>query len=532
MNSSVVQKKESAATSGASERDRFVGFAFAGADVLIEAQQTGRILFAAGACQTVLKVNAAELHGAQLTDIFDKPYAPSIKSMIHGSAGGGRRGPQVLRTAQGDTAEISMTRLPRPDSNLFIAVSARAETSAVAKFNDQEEFLDAAMASSERNQEVSITLLNLAGRSLDGDDIDPALEGDLDAAIAAYLQANAVSPNATGKVGDGQYGLVHSPDQAVEDILAELETVVSAVDPTFEGVSLQSETLHARELFERPEVARQALKRAVEEICQAVFTNEPDGMRSQMKNSIAETTNKIGWLSTTLQKRQFGISAQPIVSLKTQSLHHVEILCRFQENASPFDMITFAEDTALIQDLDLAVLDEALMAAKAGLVPEGTGMAVNVSGLSIQDPEFLLKLLQAYQDAPHIQERLLIEITESAQITDLETARSFVEALRKNGIQVCLDDFGAGASSFPYLQALDIDCVKIDGIYVGRMMKSEKDRLLVKSLAELCNSLGIVTVAEYVEDSGQVNALKEIGIHYAQGFYFGAPEPLTTPQKG
>jgi EAL domain-containing protein (putative c-di-GMP-specific phosphodiesterase class I) len=120
-------------------------------------------------------------------------------------------------------------------------------------------------------------------------------------------------------------------------------------------------------------------------------------------------------------------------------------------------------------------------------------------------------------------ERLLIEVTESMRIRDLDAANRVLAVLRADGHKVCLDDFGAGAASFPYIQALDVDYVKIDGAYVKRMETHLRDRAILKAMVGLCTDLGIGTVAEMVETDTQATALIDLGVQYAQGYLFGRP---------
>jgi EAL domain-containing protein (putative c-di-GMP-specific phosphodiesterase class I) len=117
----------------------------------------------------------------------------------------------------------------------------------------------------------------------------------------------------------------------------------------------------------------------------------------------------------------------------------------------------------------------------------------------------------------------MFEITESARIADLRSVRNVVHGLRQAGHKVCLDDFGAGASAFHYLRALDVDVVKIDGVYVRDALKSNKGAAFLKAMAALCNDLGTEVVAEMVEDNASVAFLRQCGVDYGQGYLFGRP---------
>ena len=128
-------------------------------------------------------------------------------------------------------------------------------------------------------------------------------------------------------------------------------------------------------------------------------------------------------------------------------------------------------------------------------------------------------------ECPALRPNVILEITESATLADLDAASRIVAEIRGDGHAVCLDDFGAGASSFPYLQALHIDYVKIDGAYVRRAMGERRDRQILEGMIWLCRRLGVKTVAEMVETEAQANALQGLGVELGQGWLYGKPGP-------
>ena len=120
-------------------------------------------------------------------------------------------------------------------------------------------------------------------------------------------------------------------------------------------------------------------------------------------------------------------------------------------------------------------------------------------------------------------DRLIFEVTESAVISDLALAQRHVQALQRMGFHVCLDDFGAGAASYGYLQQLSVDVVKIDGGYVRELTRSGRDDVMIRHLVGLCRELKVTTVAEMVETQDVADALRRAGVDYAQGWLFGPP---------
>ncbi|MSO74980.1 MAG: EAL domain-containing protein [Alphaproteobacteria bacterium] len=150
---------------------------------------------------------------------------------------------------------------------------------------------------------------------------------------------------------------------------------------------------------------------------------------------------------------------------------------------------------------------------------------MNISALSTTDPTRLRLLTSHVKTRPELARRLLVEITETTVLQDIKEAIPFVAALREMGVQVALDDFGAGYTSFRHLQELNVDMVKIDGSFVKTLAERPNSRLFVRTLQSFADGLGLKTVAEYVETAEIAEILNDYGIGYLQGWYFGQPTP-------
>jgi EAL domain-containing protein (putative c-di-GMP-specific phosphodiesterase class I) len=124
-------------------------------------------------------------------------------------------------------------------------------------------------------------------------------------------------------------------------------------------------------------------------------------------------------------------------------------------------------------------------------------------------------------------ERICFENTETAAVANLARARRFIATLKARGACFVLDDFGTGLSSFAYLKNLQVDFLKIDGEFVRNMAVDPVQHALVESIHQIGHVMGIRTIAEGVEDRATVEALRKIGVDYAQGYWIAAPEPLT-----
>jgi EAL domain-containing protein (putative c-di-GMP-specific phosphodiesterase class I) len=167
--------------------------------------------------------------------------------------------------------------------------------------------------------------------------------------------------------------------------------------------------------------------------------------------------------------------------------------------------------------------------AEAGLLDSLGICAINVSGASLSDDEFLDYVQQQFvhHRIPHA--AVCFEITETTAVTSLNKAVEFMTALRGCGCRFALDDFGVGVSSFTYLKHLPVDFLKIDGAFVKDLLQDPVDRAMVEAINRIGHLMGKLTIAESVENTATLEALRGIGVDYAQGFGIAAPERFAAP---
>jgi EAL domain-containing protein (putative c-di-GMP-specific phosphodiesterase class I) len=236
-------------------------------------------------------------------------------------------------------------------------------------------------------------------------------------------------------------------------------------------------------------------------------------------------------LRRALEEQLFVLHYQPIVSLRDGSVSHYEALVRLADDpggqlVAPGRFLPAAERYGLVREIDRMVLGKVatLLAGEHG--ERGVRIAINCSSLSITDGGMLDQIERALTYAGVDPARLMIEVTETAAISDMARAQAFCAGVQALGCAVALDDFGAGFGSFQYLKHLPFEYLKIDGDFIRGLPASPKDQLVVKALVELARGMGKQTIAEYVEDEATVECLRDYGVDYAQGFEIGAPHPV------
>ena len=227
---------------------------------------------------------------------------------------------------------------------------------------------------------------------------------------------------------------------------------------------------------------------------------------------------------------RFVLYQQPIRSLNAvqdEDDYFCEVLVRMIDEDGfpvlPGNFLLTAERYNLATQLDTWVVNATLDWLVA--VPE-VRCTINLSGMSIVNEEFLQFVLRAIEKSEINATRICFEITETAAIHNLSKANHFIAQLRERGCFFALDDFGSGLSSFAYLKTLPVDFLKIDGFFVRDMCEDQINFELVKSINEIGHVMGKRTIAEFVENNATLDALRDIGIDYAQGYGINIPKAI------
>lgn len=225
---------------------------------------------------------------------------------------------------------------------------------------------------------------------------------------------------------------------------------------------------------------------------------------------------------------------QPVVLASDHRTAFYECLLRMRDETGELvpaaAFVPVVEQLGLMRLVDRHVLDLAIRDLSDD--PDVT-LAINISGLTATDQSWLRALLAELKGKPDIARRLIVEITETAALHDIEESARFVSALRDVGCRVAVDDFGAGFTSFRHLRALTVDIVKIDGSFVRNLADNVDNQLFVRNLLGLADAFGLETVAECVETQEDASFLVGEGVKYLQGYYFGRPlvEQPWSPRK-
>lgn len=534
------------------ERDRFVAFAFAASDILIEVDADRRVTYAAGATHGLADCG---LVGMTLADLVAAEDRARLTAALDAIPRGGRMKPMRLRLVGAGLPPVIASGYHLPDlaNHYYLALAfERAATvappaTAEPAARDPEtgllgkeafgstvsERLERARAAGET---CELTLFDLEPLAALRDHAAADAVDGLIANIGETLRAHAVDDDAAGRFDAETFGLVHDHGLDIDALKARIAAAAGRLDPTGDAVEIRAATVD----LDAAEADPQDVAKAVVYTINKFSENEGDAFSiASLKEGcdlmVRETMSQMTEFKSLVANNRFDIALQPIVDLASRKVHHYEALARFQGPrgpASPFSLITFAEETGVIGEFDLAmtrrVVDLVDDAHRRG---GDLRLAVNLSGRSLGSPAFIDDLLALLKAHPASRHKVWFEVTESAKIADLKATNDLIQQLRAAGHGVCLDDFGAGASAFQYLRALAVDVVKIDGIYVREAFSSPTGKPFLKAMAGLCCDLGIAVVAEMVEDEQTASLLRECGVRFGQGYLFGKPVPAPDPNK-
>ncbi|MBT5109773.1 MAG: EAL domain-containing protein [Rhodospirillaceae bacterium] len=525
------------------EMARYMAFAFCTADALLEIKPDGVIMFATGATHSLFGMGSKDIVGEKITALASPEESTLILALMKMAASGQRFNDMAARFhRRGDSdALITLNGYSVPDlgGNCFITAKAAPiggpgtrgqDRDSDSGLMDADGFGDAVEARlANPDAEEELTFIGLAGL--------PELEGRLSPGewqllqqrIGTFLNAVSAGGDTAAQLGDDKFGLLHDKGLPVADVESQLQQFSKDADPRNIGVEATSQSLDPNAMdLSGPELARAVLY-TIRQVADSGGGAAEDVLSANISDKLQDAAQKIALVKATIDGNLFDIAYQPIVSLANERVHHFEALVRITDPECPFntfEFVCFTEDVGLAVEFDLAMCRKLMsrlktMSERDQLIP----VAMNISGHSINSDGFVDELQDLLAQNPGLHGAIMFEITETARIQDLEKANEIIRRLRAGGFHVCLDDFGSGEAAFEYLRVLEVDFVKIDGIYVEESTRSSKGKAFLKAMSGLCHDLGMATIAERIETREELAYLKEIGVAYGQGYLFGKPDP-------
>ncbi|TKT71484.1 bifunctional diguanylate cyclase/phosphodiesterase [Afipia massiliensis] len=343
--------------------------------------------------------------------------------------------------------------------------------------------------------------------------------------VAKRIRARLRGGDVLGRFSGNKFGLILK-NCSVDDMHVAAERFLAGIRdevvPTQSGPVAVTASIGAINALRHASTVEEAMSRTQEALDLAkvrrrgsLMVWRPNVEREAQRRVNIRVTDEI---VTALNERRIVMAYEPVVATISRQPAFHECLVRMRQEDGAYslspDIVPVAEKLGLIRLVDHRVLE--LVVAELADAPHAQ-LSLNISPDTTMDPDWWASIESLMRAYPGVAERLIVEITETVAIQDLDDVRGFVTRLKNFGSRIAIDDFGAGYTSFRNLRKLGVDIVKIDGAFVQNIARSSDDRAFVQTLIDLAHRLGIKTVAEWVQDEESAKLLQDWGCDYIQG---------------
>ncbi len=521
------------------ERERFVAFAFAAAEIFLEVDEDGFITFEGGAVDRLYQGDKPSLDGQNIYDIVTDDDREILRAFLHHLSHKGRIGPVPIRFLSSEKRDLPIRifalRIPTPNTRTYISlrtapissddgfVTASEEEAGLICKDNFIELTQKTMKASRENNQMFLTVASVDGLQKATERFGEKHAHILLKRIAAHMKTLSIDGESASQIDDKNFAFLHKTKGDSATLSAALTEV---------GGDIQLKTTYstiAAKAGDMPEdQVLRTLNYVLNKFCKdpnacdfETLTNAYDTLASEAQTQVAE-------IRTTISSGNFKLAFQPVRLLADRSIHHHEVLSRFTDSLgeqTTAEVIEFAENVGVIEEFDLATCFKALdYIKKMRNLGTPTPLSVNISGRTIENQRVIPKLLETLTANKAYARSLILELTETSAISDYSHSGKILSEIKALGYSLSLDDFGSGASGYQYLRAFNVDFVKIDGQYIADMAKKNYQPTFLLSMVRLCNDLGLKTIGEHVETKFQADLLRSLGVDYGQGYLFGKPD--------
>ncbi|TFW45139.1 MULTISPECIES: EAL domain-containing protein [Pseudomonas] len=543
-------------------------------DGVITTDVDGAITYMNPAAEALTHWNSAQAQGLPLAALFsllDDDAQPDgftlIEHIVKGQLRGGSEHAKTIQRLDGSTVSVTLVGAPirsagrvsgavlvlhdMTQERQYIAnLSWQATHDALTGLANRREFeyrLEQVLhpAGGQQGGRHALMFLDLDQFKLVNDTCGHAAGDELLRHICALLQSDLREGDTLARLGGDEFGILleNCPASAAEKIAESLRHTVQNLHFVWKGRPFMTTvSIGLVHLSSQTPTTLETSLRAADMAC--YMAKEKGRNRVQVYHAddseLSLRFGEMAWvqrLHMALEENRFCLYAQEISPLGATDAGngHIEILLRLHDEAGriilPDSFIPAAERYGLMTSLDRWVVENVFkIIARCMLERPARPMAIcaiNLSGITIGDDEFLGFLREKFETYRIPPEMICFEITETSAIANLGSAIRFINELKALGCHFSLDDFCAGMSSFAYLKHLPVDFLKIDGSFVKDMLDDPINRAMVEVINHIGHVMGKRTIAEFVETPQIEKALLEIGVDYAQGYLIERPQLFT-----
>ncbi len=531
-------------------------------DVVTVVSPEAEVLYQSESVQRVFGYPAQVLTGRRLTNLIDPESAVRLANALR-SVSGRPYATTVIeltvrhRDRRQRQAEMTITNLLGDPSVGGLVLNTR-DISERKELQDQlvhEAYHDAltqlanralfrervseALAERADDSDVTVLFLDLDGFKEVNDSLGHLAGDQLLVQVADRLRESVRGADLVARFGGDEFAVLVESPLGAHDAEAVARRIVDSLEAPFpidsRDIHVQASIgLAAAGLLGRTDDGAEQLMRNADLAMYKAKSAGGSGYASydpEMLSGLVDRLELESDLRLALERGELKLHYQPTIDIKTSRVTGFEALVRWQHPTrgliSPLDFVPIAEGTGLIVPLGRWVLEEACRQA----VEWGAGtsrplkMAVNVSVRQFDRADLPTMVAEVLAETGMPASQLCLEMTESVLMTDSEENLAQLIRLKALGLTLAIDDFGTGYSSLAYLRRFPVDTLKIDRSFIERLGLQNDDAALADTIVQLGQSLGMSTVAEGIEEYGQLAALREMGCDFAQGFYFSRPIP-------
>lgn len=535
--------------------DRFQSLVHNARDVITVVDAEGRIGYQSPSVLTALGRPAEELLGRDFLELVEPQDRPRVRATLARSlaepatpvadnwrlrVGEEYRLHEVTVCALVDDPAVGGVVLNYRDitdrARLQRQLEHQAHTDVLTGLPNRAFLHDAIARLTATTHDVAVLFIDLDGFKVVNDSLGHAAGDRLLQSVARRLSAGVRAEDLVARLGGDEFTVVLAGERAAEaQTLAQRlislinEPFLVSGQVVFVGASIG---IAGTTEGERSPDALMRNADAAMYHAKGKGRNRHDTFTTTLHDHAVERFRMESALRRAVDRDELVLHYQPVQALGDGSPSMVEALVRWRLEdtlVQPSEFIPLAEEVGLMGPIGLWVLQEACRQrvewGLRGSCPDDLAVSVNLSPRQFNDENLVTDVASVLEGTGLPPRLLVLEITESVFLGDIESSKRALVALRSMGVRVALDDFGTGYSSLSHLRDLPIDAVKLDRSFVAEMCRQERNALIIEAVITLAHSMGMTTVAEGVETNEQLEALRDLGCDGVQGFLLSGPVP-------
>lgn len=521
------------------ERNRFLGFAFASADLLIQVDDLLTMTFVTGASSDVTGHVPTQLVGQPLINIFHESQRGYVISALCNLEPGKRLQPisaKLLRADQQlldvivggfqmDSQEVYLSVM-RAD-RLWINEGGKVSRDSSSGLMSQDSYIDAMTQrlNALSDEERQITSFVIEGLEDLRENADPKTVEAFLSEVGDMIRSLSIGGDSSGHLGPNAMSLMHTHETAAELAAMEQKIQEKAQSAGLGNIKIRRFNLDLDVRGLTDEDAAKALGYALQKFSQHGVDSDFNirNLTEAAQSYIVETADRVNTMRAAMDPDRVIVAFQPVVKLESRDAWYYESAVRLEGFSSPREMLAFAETLGMTADFDLLVIDKIIEQLKAkathGFTPK---VALNVAVTSLASPLFLGSLRSHIKNAGSAGKQIAIEINDAAAVTDLTLLDGVIQKIREDGLPVAIDNVGVGRT-MDILRDVKVDYVKLAPDLVTGYLEDSTQEAVLKSTIAACRSMKYVMVAEGVQSEDEARGLKTMGVQYGQGVLFGRP---------